>query len=193
MTTDLTGSVSFDPSTDLYTYSYAVENDGPGPITSVDLFVAPFSPSQFALLDATPPLLQIIAPTYTAPSGWTMAPAYSGGIGSGICNSPYDMCGGFYQFVDLNGSLAVGTTLTGFSFATPFAPTTDGGANDYDLYGDASTGIVAYGNVVVPDGADFAYVAPEPATWVMLAIGLAGLALVRAVRGGAGKRASGAA
>ena len=71
----LYGAVEFDPTTDLYTYSYAVENDTSSTIFQVNVLVGnvalgTYSNGQFLQLP----------PSYTSPSGWSLRTGYSGSI-----------------------------------------------------------------------------------------------------------------
>ncbi len=168
MSAILSNQVDFDSTTSLYTYSYGIQNDTPSTIWNVDLFVGP-----------TPQgMIQPIPASYTAPSGWTMYGAFSGLI----ANSPYSMLGGFYEFYGNGDAIQPGSPASVFSFTTSYAPTSDNGTNDFFLYG--SQGIVAYGNVVVPSGADWLMASPyiygavpEPSTWLLLLIGFVMLAI----------------
>jgi hypothetical protein len=149
----LYGAVNFDPTSDLYTYSYAVENDTSSTIFQVNILVG-----NVALGTYNNGQILNLPPSSTAPSGWpSMAAAYSGSI----AGPPYNEKGVFYSWF---GGYSASCTCTyanvilpgadtfGFSVTTPFAPTLDDGLNDFFLYG--SEGVVAFGNVVVPDGAD---------------------------------------
>jgi hypothetical protein len=133
----------------LYTYSYAVQNNTLSTIWNVDVLVG-----NVAL--GTYNGLQPIPPSYTAPSGWTMYGAFSGSI----ADPPYNENGGFYEWYGPGANIIQPrATAFGFSVVTSFAPTLDNGLNDFFLYG--SEGIVAFGNVVVPDGANW-YIPPPP-------------------------------
>ena len=62
----LSGSVSFDPTTGLYTYSYTLDNQsGPAPIYDIDI-----------LIDMT--VIGYISSSHTNPAGWTSYSAQSG-------------------------------------------------------------------------------------------------------------------
>ncbi len=175
MSAVLSGQVDFNSIDQFYTYSYSIQNDTPSTIWNVDLFVGP-----------TPQgMIQPIPAPYTAPSGWTMYGSFSGSIAS----PPYSMLGGFYEFYGNGDAIQPQSPASGFSIVTPYAPTSDNSANDFFLYG--SQGIVAYGNVVVPSGADWMAApppwmpppgfvlngVPEPATWLLLLIGFIVLAI----------------
>jgi hypothetical protein len=139
----LYSAVNFDAATGLYTYDYAVQNNGPGTISHVDILVG-------NSLLGTYLGIQPLVPSYTAPGGWTMYGSFSGSI----ANAPYNMSGGFYEWYSGGtNNIQAGTTAFGFSVTTRFAPTLDNGLNDYFLYG--SEGIMAFGNIVVPGGADW--------------------------------------
>jgi hypothetical protein len=156
----LFAAVEFDSTSKLYTYDYAVVNDTPSKIFQVNILVGnadlgTYSSGQILELPRG----------YTSPRGWpSLSTSYSGGI----AGFPYDENGVFYSwFGGYKGSceciyanvIRPGADAFGFSVTTPFAPTLDEGLNDFFLYG--TEGIVAFGNVVVPDGADLYNPPPE--------------------------------
>jgi hypothetical protein len=145
----LYGTDVFDPATGLYTYSYAVQNDSSSTISNVDILVGN---AALGTYNGQP-----IPPTYAAPSGWTMYGATSGSI----ANPPYNEGGGFYEWYGGANGIKPGTNAFGFSVTTSFAPTLANGLNDYFLYGSPG-GVVAFGTVVVPNGANSLSVSPVP-------------------------------
>lgn len=168
----LFNAVTFDPLTSLYTYNYIVQNDSNSNIGDVAILVG-------NTVLGTYSGLQPLVPDYTAPSNWTMFGSFSGSIAS----APYNESGGFYEWYGGYGADAIqpGAIGVGFSVTSRFAPTLDNGLNDYFLYGPPG-GIVGYGNVVVPSGADWmpphpssVAAVPEPSTWLMLLIGFVAL------------------
>jgi hypothetical protein len=159
---------SFDPSTGMWTYNYTIDNP-PVLITHLDIFVG------------QGPGIQPIPVFSTKPDGWTMYGAFSGTI----CSPPYNECGGFYEFYSGYGPGSISPGGSGsFSLVTSYAPTNDNGGNDFFLYGCQTfapytgCGVQAYGNVVVPDGADWLMyhpTTPIPSTLPLLLTGLGGL------------------
>ena len=158
MTALLYSSVNFDQASGLYNYNYAVQNDlNSGLIQGVDIFVGGFPVAPAGMFVAGP----VLPTTVSSPTGWTVFGAVSGGIAA----SPYNMNGGFYEWYGGSNTPAdvqPGQTLTGFSFSSAFAPTLNNGLNDFFLF-SSTNGIVAFGNVEVPSGADWAFaVIPPP-------------------------------
>jgi hypothetical protein len=175
----LYGAVEFDSTTKLYTYKYAVENDTSSKIFQVNILVG-----DAALGTYTSGQILDLPVGYTSPKRWpSLSTSYSGAI----AGPPYNEDGVFYSwFGGYRGSckcdyahvIRPGADRFGFSVTTPFAPTLDKGLNDFFLYG--TEGVVAFGNVVVPDGAELFTPAPEtpiPATLPLFAGGLGALAM----------------
>lgn len=122
--------------------------------------------------------LQPIPPPYTVPDQWIVKGAFSGSI----CNPPYNECGGFYQFYSQFDPTAASATTINFSFTTPYAPSTTTN-NDFFIYGCQTfapyTGceVQSYGNVIVPDAADWLQfpiivASPLPSAWSVMLVGL---------------------
>ena len=161
----LSGSVSFDPTTGLYTYSYTLDNQsGPAPIYDIDI-----------LIDMT--VIGYISSSHTNPAGWTSYSAQSGYSAL----PPLDEYGMFWEWYTPGGGVPVGSDLSGFSLITRVAPSTSS-SNDYFLSGAGYSGgpapnygVAEYGHVVAPlFPAD--WVVPEPSTALPAAIaGLMGL------------------
>jgi hypothetical protein len=153
----LNGSVSFDPSTKLYTYSYTLDNrSGGGPINELSV-----------LVDTAHINYSLVPPGHSEPAGWSFVTAVSGGI----ANPPYNEFGTFWQW-DSNTGVAAGGMLDGFSFTSALGPT-NSQANNYFLFSNVLTGplfdgIVEYGHVVAPDFRD----TPEPGTWLLFTSGI---------------------
>jgi len=161
----LSGNVSFDSNTGLYTYTYSLDNtSGPAAIKELSVLV---DSSQNK--DSTSPL------SHTTPVGWSFGEAVSGGS----ADSPLNEYGAFWQWF-AGEALPVGSTMGEFSFTTSFAPVA-GSANNYFLWSNSYTGgpssignggIVEWGHIVAPD---FVATVPIPAAFWLLGSGLMGL------------------
>jgi hypothetical protein len=162
----LSGNVSFDSNTSLYTYSYTLDNtSGPAAIKEFSVL---FDNSQATI--STPPH------SYMTPAGWSFGQAVSGSS----ADSPLNEYGAFWQWY-ASQALPTGGTMSGFSFTTSFAPVTDS-ANNYFLWSNSYTdgppligggGIVEWGHIVAPNFS--AAVVPVPATLWLFGSGLLGL------------------
>jgi len=169
----LYGSYSFDPTTDLYTYNYALDNTE-GSVGISEIVILGVRENSVDLYSSVPwPVLS------TSPNGWNLSPS-TGGVGTAI-GSNYDW----------RGYLPVGSALFGFSFSVSYAPTTSP-LNNYFLFGwniDPTTGdaidggILEVGDIVAPDIPNTAPdtlpppTTPLPATWVTMLTGLGTLGL----------------
>src|SRR5262249_52414897 len=154
----LDGSVSFDASTKLYTYSYTLDNRSGGvPINELSV-----------LVDSAHINYSFTPLGHSEPAGWSFVTAVSGGI----ANPPYNEVGTFWQWHSDTG-VAAGEMLDGFSFSTRLGPI-NSLANNYFLFSNVFTGsalsdgIVEYGHVLAPDFRD----APEPGTWLLFTSGI---------------------
>jgi hypothetical protein len=154
----LDSSVSFDPSTKLYTYAYTLDNrSGSVPINELSV-----------LVDSAHIHYSFTPPGHSEPAGWSFVTAVSGGI----ANPPYNEFGTFWQWHSDTG-VAAGGMLDGFSFTSTLGPT-NSGANNYFLFSNVVTGsalsdgIVEYGHVLAPDFRD----ASEPGTWLLFTSGI---------------------
>jgi hypothetical protein len=146
----LTGSVSFDNATDLYTYSYVVNNTSrSSSIGELALLVDTFAHG----LQADPRAIP-----HAVPPGFRVHKAVSGSIEE----PPYNIAGKLFVWepVNLVDLIQAGQTLGGFSFSAPFPPAV-GQNNNYFLYSFDDQRVVDYGRVVAPDFRG-SYV-PEPA------------------------------
>jgi hypothetical protein len=162
----LSGNVSFDSNTGLYTYNYTLDNtSGPAGIKEFSVL---YDTSQDKT--TTPPL------SFTSPSGWSFGEAVSGSS----ADSPLNEFGAFWQWYAAE-ALPSGSTMSGFSFTTSFAPVT-GSANNYFLWSNSYTGgpasignggIVEWGHIVAPNFS--AAVVPLPAAVWLFGSGLLGL------------------
>jgi hypothetical protein len=174
--TILSSSVSFDSQSELYTYSYSIDNaGGTAPIWQFSLLVAPFGAGPL-VGDPLSPFASI-----TAPTGWSVGEAVSGSI----AEPPYSMSGKFLYWNGFSNPIQIGASLSGFSFSTYLSPTTSNG-NNYFLYGDASpSNLVLNGDLNIAEyGATLAPLAPvpEPSTWAMIILGFASVCLMRRQR-----------
>ena len=163
----LSGNVSLDSNTGLYTYSYILDNTS-GPAAIKELSV---------LFDRRQPSLSPPPHSYTTPAGWSFGQAVSGSSS----DSPLNEFGAFWQWYAIQ-ALPTGSTMSGFSFTTPFAPVA-GSANNYFLWSNSYTGgpasignggIVEWGHIVAPDFSAPTAV-PAPASVWLFGSGLLGL------------------
>jgi len=132
----------------LYTYSYMLDNtSGPGPISEVSVLV------DYGNLQANVP-----PNSHADPVSWNFQMTFSGSI----ANPPYNELGSFWAWQS-DSPLAVGQTLTGFSFTTNLAPTPST-SNNYFLFCPTSScgsdGVVEYGHIIAPQIG--AQTVPEP-------------------------------
>jgi hypothetical protein len=169
----LTGAVSFDSQTDLYTYDYTVDVPvGDRPIyelvvkvDSVNLF---WENGYLAL-----PVI------HTEPSGWSFSPGISfGDVGGAITIGPIQTFGpgsdwGWRGY--LGGGIAPGSTGH-FSFSTTQGPTPTQNVNSFlyigDVFQDNTLNFVEVGHVVAPDfmggtGLIGGQPVPDGGAWVM--------------------------
>lgn len=155
----LTGSVSFDSATQLYTYSYVVDNRlGAARIDTIDIVVNSHDMHlSFAPVSTTSPMNFIFD-----------------GVSAG-CGAPFgNPCETVWSWFD-NGppGVPVGSVISGFSFVTRVAPST----NNYTNYGlfalTLGNSLVESGHIVAPEQT------PEASTVVFVASGLALLAFRR--------------
>ena len=162
----LTGGVSFNPITDVFTYSYTLNNtSGPATVTELSILI------DSALQDFT------LAPTaHTDPAGTSFDIAVSGSSAL----PPLNEFGTFWQW---QVSVPVGTTLSGFSFTTPQAPVLNS-SNNYFLFSTTftggppgNTGIIEFDHVIAPD-----FAVPELGTCGLIASALTLLASFRKFR-----------
>jgi hypothetical protein len=160
----LSGSVSFNPATSLYTYSYVVDNRlGPAGINELSI-----------LIDGSKQDFSLEPIAHVEPLGWDFATAISGSSAL----PPLNEFGTFWQWFDSVG-VPVGATLSGFSFTTDRGPTA-GLNNNFFLFSTSfsggppmNEGTVEFGHIVAPDFGVQAV--PEPSASVLLAISVLGL------------------
>ncbi|HXZ46145.1 MAG TPA: VPLPA-CTERM sorting domain-containing protein, partial [Pseudolabrys sp.] len=114
---------------------------------------------------------------HTTPAVWS----FGGAVSGSSADSPLNEFGTFWQWY-ASQALPVGSTISGFSFTTPFAPVT-GSANNYFLWSNSYTGgpssignggIVEWGHIVAPDLSAPAAVPVPTAAW-LFGSGLLGL------------------
>ena len=161
----LNGSVSFNPMTNLYTYSYLLDNSsGPAPITDFAILID-------STRDSFPidPSLTPIA--HTEPPGWSFVLSVSGTSAF----PPLNESGTFYEWNNFIG-VPVGNVLSGFSFTTDRGPTPNANNNflvfstSFSGGPPSNMGIVEFGHIVGPD-----FGVPEPSSFALLSAGVLGL------------------
>jgi len=165
--TILSGEVSFDNVTQLYTYNYTIDNTS-GPIAIRDLNIL-IDTSQ----DSVTPLWPV---PNSSPAGW----GFSGAFAGTSADPPLNEFGAFFGWSG-QPPVSIGSTLSGFSFSVAIAPTSSL-ANNYYLYSPdysggppniVAGGIVEFGHVVAPD-----FATPLPAALPLFASGLGALGLL---------------
>lgn len=138
----ITGSVSFNAATGIYTYSYTIDNiGGTGPMFGFSLQISPGYSDFYPL-------------SYTMPPGWDFT---VGSVAGGSCQE-FGECGAFWSWEENQNGVLPGESLSGFSFQTTVAPSTSAG-NDYFTFDGSVDNIydAVFGNVVVPN-----YTIPPP-------------------------------
>jgi hypothetical protein len=146
----LTGSVSFDSGTNLYTYSYTVDTAGSSDSVG-EVAILVDSLGYYTAPDPLPI-------PHSIPQGFYLVEAVSGSIE----DEPYNIAGTMYAWQALAAvdPVPAGGTLSGFSFSAPFPPA-EGDGNNYFLYSYDAREIVDYGRVVAPDFLG-RFIVPEP-------------------------------
>jgi hypothetical protein len=136
----LTGGVSFDDVTDLYTYTYTLDTtDFTGNITEIAIHHRT-EQSDFGPLPVST----------TQPDGWQFA-LLTGSVGNGPFMSPENIFGSFWGWLKNPGN--EGADIETFSFVTERAPTTSS-ADNYGLYnndGTIGSSFIEKGNIVGPE------------------------------------------
>lgn len=172
----LTGTVTFDSTTSLYTYSYTLQNlGGNGRINQ--FYIAVNSLGGAGGMPRSP----------LDPPGWS-GPFFAGPSTS-FCDTANLVCGGEYGWIPPNGQyvfggLPEGETLAGFSFQTTAAPMVTN-QNTYSLFFPDFPSLGIYfeaGSVVVPDfhiPDPPPLFTPESPSWALLLAGCVCIALTR--------------
>lgn len=163
----VTGDVSFDQASGLYTYSYVLDTSE----------LPPGGFHQFAVLSNKYPTHS--APrwiSHTAPEGWNLVLSVGGWSQPGI-----QVYGSFWAWESITPETDPDKLLS-FSFTTSHAPDTST-ANNYFIYSGPNAGPdnlpVDFGRIVGPD---LAFPVPEPTTVLMWMAGLAVLAWTQRTR-----------
>jgi hypothetical protein len=167
----LTGSVSFSPSTRLYTYSYTLDDRAaPAPLDLIYVLIDP------GHLD-----FSVKPPNHTQPVSWGLG-IWVGGPLHGLFGTFF----GWYENGDWQSYRADRTD--GFSFTTSVPPTRSA-ADNYYLFSTQSAirypgrgGDFAVGHVVAPDYGARALQSPEPSGLVLAGVGVVTLLVAHRVR-----------
>lgn len=169
----VTGDVSFDASSGLYTYSYVVDTD----------VLTAGGNLEFAILSNSTPSHHAPLPVaHTEPQGWNLLLAVGG-----WAQPPIQVHGSSWMWLAINNPVNPGELLT-FSFSTPHAPDT-GSANNYFVYASRAAGPdnlpVSFGRVAGPDltiPVVEPTVVPEPASLLLWLAGALVLGRARSKR-----------
>ena len=180
----LTGSYQYDPATQLYTYSYVLDDRAAaGPVTNfyIRVLTDGFNNSLAPAGSTTPAPYQF--GTFTGQGGIVGQMGFEGGTSFG-----WEPAG--------NWSAVETGVKTGFSFTTAHGPTDSGAANYYLWSTAVSNGPGGMQNAVQEMGRvpapNFAHPAdaPEPGTLALAGVGLGAVGLIRSrQRGACGPRA----
>jgi hypothetical protein len=172
----ITGSASFDAPTNLWTYSYVVDNTlGTAPVNEFRIIVNPYA--QDPALIITDPL---------ASPDWRVFPdpGTAGKLPGSFYTDPANATGyftavtftAFHNVIDpvthneidnvlIGEPVAVGEARGGFSFTSTFQPVADDGRNTYAVQD-------VFGYVIAPDDPVAPIALPEPSTLVMASVGI---------------------
>lgn len=156
----LTGDISFNDTTDLYTYTYTLNTTNyDGDISIVDIW----QNTNFNF-DAPFPI------AHTEPEGWQFVLSV-GSVGTEPIGSPDRISGSFWGWWKNPGG--DDSAIQTFSFTTERTPSTSL-ADNYALYNPLIGEYVEQGNIVGPQLIDLAPVSPVPEneTFAMLLAGL---------------------
>ena len=159
----LSGEVSFNDTTDLYTYTYTLDNTSyDGRITIIDIW----QNTNFNF-DAPMPV------AHTEPEDWQFVLTV-GTTGTEPIGSPDRISGSFWSWWRLPGTAS--SDIQTFSFTTERTPNTSL-VDNYALYNPLVGEYIEQGNIVGPQLVDIAPVStvPENETYAMM---LAGLGLI---------------
>lgn len=161
----LSCSVSFDSTTNLYTYSYTLDNTfGPAAIDELSV-----------LIDGAGFATSLEPAAITSPDGWFFHRAISGDS----ANPPLNEFGTFWLWQGGGAlSLAVGDTLGGFSFTTAEEPLFSNSNNRFlsaPTYTDSARAAFQRQQQFAPFVDPIPNPIPEPQTWLMLLAGTLGL------------------
>jgi hypothetical protein len=173
----LTGSASFDSTSNLWTYSYTVDNStGTEQITAFEVIVNPYTTDPFFV-----PLSPITPPGWVAQMGTGVGATFftvPGAIGYTLVQftayqEVLDPVTNTFTTQLVGTPIAPGEIVSGFSFKNFDKPVPDDGRITYAIQGTGPD--LTFGYVTAPD--DPFRGLPEPSTVVMAATGFVGLGI----------------
>jgi hypothetical protein len=173
----LSGSVSFDSASDLYTYGYNIANGNEIASSGLSYKIVELS----VLVNSTS-FANVPAPAAHTDAGWSFSSPMTTASDIGEVGMSWSWSGFSLGVPPFENGVPANITKSDFSFTTDRAPSS-GTGNNYFLYALTDNGgvfadakIIEFGRVVAPD---FLIPAPEPSTLLLLTAGIISLLLAR--------------